>query len=61
MPNSVVRESLFPGDMRVKGQFAAISETCLWVEASRKQLARGDVKVTHYADDLVLGFESRQI
>ena len=31
----------------------------LWVEAWRKQVARGDVIVVRYADDLVVGFESR--
>ncbi len=31
----------------------------LWVEAWRKKLARGDVIVVRYADDLVVGFESR--
>src|SRR6266481_3573518 len=31
----------------------------LWVEAWRKKLARGDVIVIRYADDLVVGFESR--
>jgi RNA-directed DNA polymerase len=31
----------------------------LWVEAWRKKPARGDVIVVRYADDLVLGFESR--
>jgi len=31
----------------------------LWVEAWRKKGARGDVIVVRYADDLVVGFESR--
>src|SRR4051812_12911536 len=31
----------------------------LWVEAWRKKVARRDVIVTRYADDLVVGFESR--
>lgn len=31
----------------------------LWVEAWRKKAARGDVIVVRYADDLVVGFESR--
>src|SRR6202171_2158371 len=31
----------------------------LWVEAWRKKLAKGDVIVVRYADDLVVGFESR--
>jgi len=31
----------------------------LWVEAWRKKVARGDVIVVRYADDLVVGFESR--
>src|SRR3974390_36864 len=31
----------------------------LWVEAWRQQVARGDVIVVRYADDLVVGFESR--
>jgi RNA-directed DNA polymerase len=31
----------------------------LWVEAWRKKVARGDVVVVRYADDLVVGFESR--
>jgi Reverse transcriptase (RNA-dependent DNA polymerase) len=31
----------------------------LWVEAWRKKVARGDVIVVRYADDLVEGFESR--
>jgi len=30
-----------------------------WVEAWRKKVARGDVLVVRYADDLVVGFESR--
>ena len=30
-----------------------------WVEAWRKKVARGDVIVVRYADDLVVGFESR--
>src|ERR1700688_1804174 len=30
----------------------------LWVEAWRKKVARGDVIVVRYADDLVVGFES---
>src|SRR4029077_10203688 len=31
----------------------------LWVEAWRKRVAKGDVVVVRYADDLVVGFESR--
>jgi RNA-directed DNA polymerase len=31
----------------------------LWVEAWRKKVARGEVIVVRYADDLVLGFQSR--
>jgi len=31
----------------------------LWVEAWRKTVARGDVIVVRYADDLVVGFQSR--
>src|SRR6202521_5371538 len=31
----------------------------LWVGAWRKKVARGDVMVTRYADDLVVGFENR--
>jgi group II intron reverse transcriptase/maturase len=31
----------------------------LWVEAWRQKVARGDVIVVRYADDLVVGFESR--
>src|SRR4030095_11775095 len=31
----------------------------LWVEAWRKKVARGDVIVVRYADDLVVGFEYR--
>src|SRR5436305_3922890 len=31
----------------------------LWVEAWRKKMARGDVIVVRYADDLVMGFEHR--
>jgi RNA-directed DNA polymerase len=31
----------------------------LWVEAWRKRVAHGDVIVVRYADDLVVGFESR--
>jgi len=31
----------------------------LWIEAWRKKVARGDVIVVRYADDLVAGFESR--
>src|SRR5947208_3148919 len=31
----------------------------LWVEAWRGKVARGDVIVVRYADDLVVGFESR--
>jgi RNA-directed DNA polymerase len=31
----------------------------LWVEAWRRKVARGDVIVVRYADDLVAGFESR--
>jgi RNA-directed DNA polymerase len=31
----------------------------LWVEAWRKKVAQGDVLVVRYADDLVVGFESR--
>ena len=31
----------------------------LWIEAWRKNVARGDVIVVRYADDLVVGFESR--
>jgi RNA-directed DNA polymerase len=31
----------------------------LWVEAWRKKVAKGDVIVVRYADDLVMGFESR--
>ena len=32
----------------------------LWVEAWRKKVARGDVIVVRYADDVVLGFERRE-
>ena len=32
----------------------------LWIEAWRKKVARGDVIVVRYADDLVVGFESRR-
>jgi RNA-directed DNA polymerase len=32
----------------------------LWVEAWRKKVAEGDVIVVRYADDLVVGFESRK-
>lgn len=32
----------------------------LWVEAWRKKVADGDVIVVRYADDLVVGFESRE-
>src|SRR5450432_186006 len=32
----------------------------LWVEAWRKKVAQGDVIVVRYADDLVVGFESRE-
>src|ERR1700747_2236238 len=31
----------------------------LWVEAWRKKVAKGDVIVLRYADDLVVGFEHR--
>jgi len=31
----------------------------LWVEAWRKKVATGDIIVVRYADDLVMGFESR--
>jgi RNA-directed DNA polymerase len=31
----------------------------LWVEAWRKKVAKGDVIIVRYADDLVVGFESR--
>ena len=31
----------------------------LWVEAWRKKVAQGDVVVVRYADDLVVGFQSR--
>jgi RNA-directed DNA polymerase len=31
----------------------------LWVEAWRKKVARGDVVVVRYADDLVMGFQNR--
>src|SRR3954471_13056209 len=31
----------------------------LWVEGWRKKMARGDVIVVRYADDLVMGFEHR--
>jgi group II intron reverse transcriptase/maturase len=31
----------------------------LWIEAWRKKVAQGDVIVVRYADDLVVGFESR--
>src|SRR5262249_12536147 len=31
----------------------------LWVEAWRKRVAKGDVIVVRYADDLVVGFEHR--
>ncbi len=31
----------------------------LWVEAWRKKVAKGDVIVVRYADDLVVGFEHR--
>ena len=31
----------------------------LWIEAWREKVARGDVIVARYADDLVVGFESR--
>src|SRR5450755_4306621 len=31
----------------------------LWTEVWRKKVAKGDVIVVRYADDLVLGFESR--
>src|SRR4051794_38855653 len=31
----------------------------LWIEAWRKKMVRGDVIVVRYADDLVVGFESR--
>src|SRR5580693_536273 len=31
----------------------------LWAEAWRKKVAKGDVIVVRYADDLVMGFESR--
>jgi hypothetical protein len=32
----------------------------LWIEAWREKAARGDVIVVRYADDLVVGFESRK-
>ena len=31
----------------------------LWIEAWREKVARGDVIVVRYADDLAVGFESR--
>ncbi len=31
----------------------------LWIEAWRKKVARGNITVIRYADDLVVGFESR--
>src|ERR1035438_4376384 len=31
----------------------------LWVEVWRQKVAQGDVAVVRYADDLVVGFESR--
>src|ERR1039457_702853 len=31
-----------------------------WVEAWRKKMARGEVKIVRYADDAVLGFEHRE-
>ena len=31
----------------------------LWVEAWRKKVARGQVVVVRYADDLVVGFQSK--
>src|SRR3984885_4820394 len=31
----------------------------LWIEAWRRKVAQGDVIVVRYADDLVVGFESR--
>jgi RNA-directed DNA polymerase len=31
----------------------------LWIEAWRKKVARGEVILVRYADDLVVGFESR--
>ncbi len=31
----------------------------LWVEAWRRKIARGDMIVVRYADDLVVGFEHR--
>jgi RNA-directed DNA polymerase len=31
----------------------------LWVKAWRKKVARGDVIVVRYADDLVVGFQNR--
>src|SRR5207245_2924701 len=31
----------------------------LWVEVWRKKVAKGDIIVVRYADDLVVGFESR--
>ena len=31
----------------------------LWVEVWREKLAQGDMIVVRYADDLVVGFESR--
>jgi retron-type reverse transcriptase len=33
----------------------------LWIEVWRKKVAKGDVLVVRYADDLVAGFESRAI
>src|SRR5262247_2353000 len=33
----------------------------LWVEAWRKKVAKGDVIVVRYADDLVVGFEHRTV
>jgi Reverse transcriptase (RNA-dependent DNA polymerase) len=33
----------------------------LWVEAWRKKVARGDVIVVRYADDLVVGFHDRSV
>jgi group II intron reverse transcriptase/maturase len=33
----------------------------LWIEAWRKKVARGDVIVVRYADDLVVGFEHQEV
>jgi hypothetical protein len=39
------------------GGFTAFFD--LWMEAWRKKVAKGDVIVVRYADDLVMGFEHR--